>query len=77
MGNFASTSPAAKRLVETLQAKKDAKQNSMSASTGIAAQAPLGETPTEGVLPVKRKKSKGQPMAYPYNIGLMEFTILV
>ena len=57
MGNFASTSPAAKRLVEELQAKKASGQNSM---PGTAAPAPFAQTPTEGNLSVNRKKRKGK-----------------
>ena len=60
MGNFASTSPAAKHLVDTLLAKKAARQNSMSASTGTAVPAPWVQTTTEGDLSVNRKKRRGK-----------------
>ena len=60
MGNFASTSPAAKHLVDILQTKKDARQNSMSASTGTAVPATGVQTTTEGDLSVNRKKRRGK-----------------
>ena len=60
MGNFASTSPAAKHLVDILQTKKDARQNSMPASPGIAASAPGVQTTTEGDLAANRKKRRGK-----------------
>ena len=60
MGNFTSTSSAAKYLADKLQAKKAAIQNSMSASNGPAVPAPWVQTTTEGDLSVNRKKRRGK-----------------
>ena len=60
MGNFASTSPAAKHLVDTLLAQKADRQNSMSASTGTAAPTPEVQPTTGGDLSVNRRKRRGK-----------------